>query len=140
MEVLAHWKQGHKTEAILIGKLSGPGYEVLEPLNPSLRYDLVIEDADGKFWRIPCKTAWINKKTGGLQFKVSSSEQASTRRNNRNGYQGQIDYFAVYAPDTGHCFLVPISDVAGTSEFQMRLGPTKNGQKKGVHDTFDYLL
>ncbi|HET9919077.1 MAG TPA: group I intron-associated PD-(D/E)XK endonuclease [Ktedonobacteraceae bacterium] len=139
MGVLAHWKQGHKTEAILIEKLSELGYEVLKPLNGSLRYDLVIEDDNGQFWRIQCKTAWIEKRSGVLRFHTASTGGAATRANNRQGYKGQIDYFAVYAPDLKECFLIPIDHAKGT-EMRLRLEPTKNNQKKGINYAYDYLL
>ena len=35
------------------------GYIVLTPYGGNQRYDLVIEDADGQFWRIQCKTGTL---------------------------------------------------------------------------------
>lgn len=138
MGVIAHWRQGYKTEAILIGKLSELGYEVLKPLNGSLRYDLVIEDGDGQFWRVQCKTAWTDKRTGTLRFNTSSSGGAA--QTGKHGYQGQIDYFGVYAPETGHCFLIPISAVENKSDMRLRLTPAKNKQQKGTHDAYQFMI
>lgn len=47
---------GDKSEACIIAKLMQVGYAVLIPFGGSERYDLVIEDADGQFWRVQCKT------------------------------------------------------------------------------------
>ena len=48
---------GERSQAHIIARLLEVGYTVLTPYGDSSRYDLVIEDADGKFWRVQCKTA-----------------------------------------------------------------------------------
>ncbi len=50
---------GELSEAIIIAKLIEVGYSVLTPFGDNRRYDLVIEDADGQFWRVQCKTGWV---------------------------------------------------------------------------------
>ncbi len=50
---------GERSQAHIIAQLLEAGYSVLAPYGDSSRYDLVIEDAEGQFWRIQCKTAWI---------------------------------------------------------------------------------
>ena len=52
--------KGERSEAIIIAKLLEVGYGVLTPFGDNRRYDLVIEDADGKFWRVQCKTGWMD--------------------------------------------------------------------------------
>ena len=48
-----------KGDAAIITRFLQLGYKVLTPYGGNQRYDLVIEDADGQFWRIQCKSAWI---------------------------------------------------------------------------------
>jgi hypothetical protein len=43
---------GERSEAIIMGRLIAAGYAVLLPFGENKRYDLVIEDADGLFWRV----------------------------------------------------------------------------------------
>lgn len=53
---------GEYSEVVIAERLLRAGYNVLTPYGDSLRYDLVIEDADGRFWRMQCKTAWLEKR------------------------------------------------------------------------------
>jgi len=75
-------KSGDRSEAIIIARMTEVGYIVLKPLSGQYRYDLVIEDADGHFWRIQCKT--------GLTMVIRSSSLMSlavviiTRAENRS--------------------------------------------------------
>ena len=54
-------------------------------------------------------------------------------------HRGQIDYFAVYSPDTKKVYLVPIDHV-GKATAYLRLIETANNQKKGVRWGKDYEL
>ena len=49
-------KTGDISEQAAITRLLECGYTVLQPIGQMHRYDLVIEDADGKFWRVQVKT------------------------------------------------------------------------------------
>ena len=46
-------------------------------------------------------------------------------------YRGQVDLFGVWSPELERAFLVPIDDVA-TRRCHLRLGPTANGQARGI--------
>ena len=50
---------GEQSQAHIIARLLEVGYTVLTPYGDSSRYDLVIEDAEGQFWRVQCKTYLI---------------------------------------------------------------------------------
>ncbi len=137
-----HKAVGERSEAVIIAKLLEVGYGVLTPFGDNRRYDLVIEDADGQFWRIQCKTGWIENDGACLEFATASTyyhTKAGRTGYGRRDYQGQIDYFAVYSPDTGHAYLVPISHV-GKTNMQLRLKPTKNNQEKGIRWAKDYEI
>ncbi len=47
---------GDISEQATITRLLQCGYTVLQPIGQMHRYDLVIEDADGKFWKVQVKT------------------------------------------------------------------------------------
>lgn len=138
-----HKAVGERSQAIILAKLLEEGYTVLTPYGDNQRYDLVIEDSDGQFWRIQCKTGWIEEDGAYIEFNTASS-YAHTRAGQkagygRRGYQGQIEYFAVYSLDTKGVYLVPIEH-AGATNTRLRLTPTKNRQVKGVLWAKDYEL
>jgi hypothetical protein len=47
------------------------GYVVLTVYGGNQRYDLVIEDADGHFWRIQCKTGRIDEGSTAIRFNTA---------------------------------------------------------------------
>jgi hypothetical protein len=137
-----HKEMGERSEAIIIGKLVYVGYTVLKPYGENQRYDLVIEDADRNFWRVQCKTAWISKDQAYLVFNSVSNHyhyKGGRTTNTRRDYRGQIEYFAVYSPDTDKVYLLSINHV-GTGQGTLRLLPPENNQKKGVRWAKDYEL
>lgn len=134
---------GAESEAVIAAALIQAGYTVLTPNGYMHRYDLVIEDANGEFWKIQCKTAWLINEGNILVFNTASLLQAGQRGRKvsiRKNYKNDVHYFAVYSPDTRKVYLVPIK---GTPDTAMRLRlteATKNGQSKGVKYAADYEL
>jgi hypothetical protein len=121
------------------------GYTVLLPHGDSSRYDLVIEDEDGKFWRIQCKTAFREKgNDGSICFSVASlkSRQSGGKISyGRRGYAGEVDYFAVYCHELRKVYLIPIQDANQATRMFLRLDrSTKNNQTRGVHFAEDYEI
>jgi len=132
--------RGEHAEAVIIARLLEVGYNVLTPYGDALRYDLVIEDADGQFWRIQCKLGWVNGEC--IQFNTSSNHyhyKGGKDNMYRQGYQGQIDYFAVYSPDTRKVYLVPV-DHAGKTNMWLRLVPARSKNQHGIKMAEDYEL
>ena len=56
------------------------------------------------------------------------------------GYQGQIEAFTVYCPQTRGTYLVPIGDVPGPTLARLHLDPTRNEQIHGIRWARDYEL
>ena len=131
---------GEHSQAYVLAKLLEIGYNVLTPYGDNTRYDLVIEDADGKFWRIQCKTGRSNGEY--MNFAPASlyyHTRAGRTTHGSKSYHGQIDYFAVYCPENKGVYLIPV-DHTGTSQMNLRLVPTQNNQEKNVHWAKDYEL
>jgi hypothetical protein len=131
---------GERSEAIITGRLVEVGYVVLKPLGDNLRYDLVIEDAEGKFWRVQCKTG--RSKGEYIEFTPASlyyHTRAGRTTYGKRAYHGQIDFFAVYCPENRRTYLIPVEH-AGVSHMNLRLVPTKNNQEKNVRWAKDYEL
>lgn len=127
-------EKGSRTEGAVLSALLHSGYNVLLPFGVA-RYDLVIETG-GEFKRVQCKTGRVRRGTA-LEFNVCSSPPGAPRRN----YDGEVEFFAVYAPELNEVYLIPAEDVAGLKrEASLRLGPTKSGQAKGTREARQYLL
>src|SRR5260370_39501770 len=47
-------RKGHISESVIVTRFLQCGYVVLTPFGGSERYDLAIEDIQGKLWRIHC--------------------------------------------------------------------------------------
>ncbi len=132
---------GERAQAHVIAKFLEMGYRVLLPYGDSSRYDLVIEDAEGQFWRVQVKTAWVEKE-GYIVFATTSLRSRSTNGRivySRAGYQGQVDYFAVYSQELRKVYLLPVNEVSQT-RMHLRLVPSKNKQEKNVHWAEDYEI
>jgi hypothetical protein len=135
---------GEYSEVVIAERLLRAGYNVLTPYGDSLRYDLVIEDADGQFWRVQCKTAWLEKRARGegITFATASNHyhyRGGRYNHARRGYQGQVDYFAVYSPDFDKVYLIPIEHT-GASHMILRLSMPKGRNQHGINLAQDYEL
>lgn len=124
---------GERSEGQVLAALLKAGKTILMPFGDNQRYDLVV-DEDGVFKRIQCKTGRL--KNGVILFKVSSTVG---RKGKNISYQGQVEVFGVYCPETDDVYLVPIEKV-GVKEFSLRIATPKNGQKKDLHWAKDYCI
>jgi len=137
-----HKAVGEQSEAIILAKLLEVGYGVLTPFGENKRYDLVIEDADGNFYRIQCKTGWLEDEGNVIAFATSSMYyrlKDGKTGHGRKDYRGQIDYFAVYCSGTKQVYLVPVDHV-GLTFARLRLTPPKNNNQWGYKMAKDYEL
>lgn len=125
---------GARSEQYIIAKLMTAGYEPLKPVREGLRYDLVIEDADGHFWRIQCKTG--RYKNGAVEFHCSD------RGRSIRSYRGQCEYFAIHCTDLGTVYLVP-TDQLPLHLACLRIDPPSakmKSQGHGIRWAKDYEL
>jgi hypothetical protein len=103
--------RGQQSEAAVLHAFVSRGIPVLQPFGDNERYDIVVEIAD-TFYKIQIKTGRL--ENGRVQFETRSSGTL-TRNIGKEGYEGQIDAFAVYSPDSGDTYVIPISDAPRTS-------------------------
>ena len=123
---------GETTEAIVLAEFVKAGFPVLLPFGENQRYDLVIE-AGGRFLRVQCKTG--RPVQGAVCFNATSHDGHRPRQ----GYRGQADLFAVYAPCTRQVYVLPVDEVGETSVW-LRLTPTTANNQYGIRYADDYLL
>lgn len=124
---------GNISETQVLAALIKSGIPCLLPFGDNERYDIVIESANG-FKRIQVKTGRISKSS--IEFPTGT---CSRYREGRRGYHGEVDYFGVYCPDNGKCYLVPIEE-CGISSKTLRLEKSLNGQSKNINYAVDYEL
>lgn len=118
--------------------LTDAGLDVSVPFGENCRYDLVI-DRDGKLTRVQCKTGRL--RDGVVRFATASTYgHLPSPRETRRDYIGQIDEFAVYCPDTGGVYLLPIEDVLARSSAYLRVDAPRNGQRKHIRYAKDFEI
>src|SRR5262249_33120156 len=123
-----------------IAALARMGKPPLLPLGDTRRYDFVVEDEDGRFLRVQCKTGRIVR--GAIGFPTSSMHAPSRtglEKTTRRSYRGQVDLFGVYCPENGKVYLVPGEDVRESLGF-LRVDPPKNNQQTHIRWATDYEL
>jgi hypothetical protein len=128
---------GNISTAQVMAALIRMGKFVLLPFGEGRRYDLVVEEDDGRFVRVQCKTGRIWR--GAIWFAASSVDSRSGDKVIRKGYAGEADWFGVYCPANGKSYLVPVADVPSNGA-ALRLEPPRNGQQKHIRWAKDYEI
>ena len=130
---------GMVTEAVILAELMKHGYPVMTPHGPNHRYDLAIDLGEGRMLRIQCKTGRLRK--GAVFFAAQSVRTNMGPKALTRTYQGEIDFFGVYCPDTGEIYMVPVDEVpAGGSAASLRVDHPLNNQMRCVRWARDFQL
>jgi len=127
---------GHRTEGAILGELAKRGYRLLLPFGVNQRYDLVLENEDGRFLKAQCKTGRL--RDGVIQFSAVSI-QSNTRRTKIRTYTGEVDLFLVYCSDNEQVYVVPVEEVTNSCMY-LRVDQPRNRQRKRVRWAEDYEL
>lgn len=129
---------GDKTALATMQALQASGYAVSVPFGENVRYDLVIDDGE-RLARVQCKTGRL--RDGAVRFATCSCYGHHARPlDARRDYHGEIDYFAVYCPETSGVYLIPIADLAVRVQAALRVEPTRNGQQRRVRQAATYEI
>lgn len=108
------------------------------PFGENTRCDMVVE-LDGALTRVQCKTGRLRE--GAVLFALCS--HYGHHRNPqavRRDYHGQVDYFAVYCPETTGVYLVPIRDLPGSRQAHLRVDPPRNNQRRNIRFAAPYEI
>ncbi len=129
---------GDRTTLAVMAALQRLGYGLYMPLGENTRCDLIMESR-GELVRIQCKTGRLRK--GAVAFSLCSNYGHHRNPETRHRpYQGQIDFFAVYCPETNGVYLVPITDVPGSRQARLRVDPPRNQQRKRIRFAARYEI
>ena len=95
---------GDRSTLAIMTALIDAGFSVFLPFGENTRYDLIIDNGNA-LARVQCKTGRLRQ--GAVRFRTSSTYAHHPNPGYvTRDYLGQIDYFAVYCPDTGGIYLV----------------------------------
>ena len=127
--------KGNISEAFVIGRLLEIGYTVLVPVGNMERYDLMLEDADGDIVRAQVKTGRL--RNGAIVFSTASVNYKGERKS----YDGQVDVFLIYSPDTREVYCVPCY-MASKASMYLRVTQSKykTSPKSTIKWAEDYIL
>src|SRR5271168_600225 len=95
---------GDVSELMVMAALVRVGYRLAIPYGESSRYDVIIEDEDGRLARVQIKTGRL--RNGAIEFNGYSSHSHRGGVSTRS-YAGDVELFGVYCPQVDRCFLVP---------------------------------
>ena len=117
------------TLAIMLA-LHSSGWTVMLPFGENTRYDLIV-DYGSRLSRVQCKTGRL--RDGGVCFATASTYgHHPNPKVIRRTYEGEIDEFAVFCPELGAVYLIPIEDVPATKSAILRVDPPRNNQTRRV--------
>lgn len=98
---------GDITETKILSDLIEKGYYVSIPYGDNYRYDFIVDRDDGKLLRVQCKTG--RYRDGVIKFSCCSS--SNHRKNGkRKSYTGDVDWFAIYCPETKCCYYIKVKN------------------------------
>ena len=117
--------------------LQARGLPMLVPMGENTRYDLVLE-LGGSLARVQCKTGRLRK--GAVLFKTCSTYDHHPYAKPSRDYFGQVDYFAVYCPQTSGVYLVPIEALPTRVAAALRVDCPRNNQRRRIRYAADYEI
>jgi len=121
---------GDRSTLAIMFALRLEGYAILVPFGENTRYDIVI-DTGARLRRVQCKTGRL--RDGAILFPTCSTYvHHKNPKVPRRDYEGQIDEFAVYCPELGAVYLIPIEDMPARALGSLRVTPPRNGQRKNI--------
>jgi hypothetical protein len=110
----------------------------LVPLGENIRYDLALE-LDTRLVRAQCKTGRL--RNGAVLFAACSCYgHHRNPESARRDYAGQVEYFAVYCPQTTGVYLIPIGDLPNRVSAALRVTPARNNQRHFIRFAADYEI
>jgi hypothetical protein len=126
---------GDRSETAILAALYERRFLVWLPWSANSRADIILETGE-RLLRIQCKTGRL--RDGAVVFSARSVRCNRKQIISRN-YIGEVDYFAVYCPETRGVYMVPCDETM-RHEVRLRVRPTINNQQTGIRWAADYTL
>lgn len=128
---------GTKSELLAEYYLITHGYAISKPINDFLEYDFVVEDINGKLYKIQVKTIYFdNNKQRWVASCVTSHIHGNNKRTNKKYTKKSFDFGLFICAEYNKAYLIPISLIEG------RRGITfypngKNNKSNTSHKDFE---
>lgn len=124
---------------MVIADLLRRGKRVLLPLVSVARYDLVVEEEDGRFVRVQAKTAARKHGGAAIVFPCASTHwQQGAGRTRHRSYHGDVDVIAVADQESGTVYYVPV-ELTGRRDKTLRLRPSTARNASSQSYAHDFL-
>ncbi len=126
--------RGIAAETGIMHALARVGLYSLVPFGQAAAYDLAVPvPYSDRIIRVQVKCGRIRNNC--VEFNACSTNHGRGTR----PYTGRADVIAVYAPELGQSFVVPVAECP-TSKGYVRLTPPRNNQRRRVRRAADYTL
>ena len=113
------------------------GIPVLKPVAEHGRFDMGFEIGD-RIYRVQVKTARL-ARDGTVLIICLHTSRTTPNGYVRTRYQAdEIDLVAAYSPDLERCYLLEAPLIVDRNAIQLRLEPSKNGQRAGINLASDF--
>jgi len=124
-------------KAKLIEYATRKGWQIYFPFTDGGKVDAILE-IDGRLWRAQIKYSAQQRYEHTLIIKTSST-QPRRNRNRKTKYDIEdFDLLITYSAITDKLYVFAVDDIVGKNYVTLRLGPTRNGQVKGVHQATEF--
>jgi hypothetical protein len=129
---------GDHSQLAVMAVLHAAGYGLYVPFGENTRSDLIVENGD-ELLRVQCKTGRL--RNGAVGFAVCSvyAHHPNPKVKFRT-YDGEIDAFAVYCPETERVYLIPMTVVTTKRQCWLRVDTPRNNQLLKVRWAGDYEI
>jgi PD-(D/E)XK nuclease superfamily protein len=124
-------QKGAIAEAAITKEAVRLGIEVYRPVAEGGRCNMILDLPSG-LSRVQVK--WAARIGEVIRVHLCSSSRAPCGGFIRRPYNNdEIDAIAAYRAELDNCYLMPMSAIPGCQLMYLRLSPTKNRQRVGVH-------
>jgi hypothetical protein len=123
-------QKGSIAEAAIVFAATKAGVGVLRPLTDGERYDLVF-DLRPRLVRVQCK--WASREGEVVAVRCYSSRRSGTGFIKTSYSREDVDFIAAYCPELERCYLLPLDLFDRRLQVQLRLGKTRNNQRRGIN-------
>jgi hypothetical protein len=130
-------QKGAIAETAIAFQATELGIEVYRPVAEGGRFDMLFLLLEGLV-RVQCK--WARRQGDVIVVPCYSCRRAREGIRKRLYTPDEVDALAAYSPDTHTCYYLPLNKIGVRSYIQLRLGPTRNNQHRGVNWAEDFAF
>jgi PD-(D/E)XK endonuclease len=136
-DVLTTDQKGSAAELAIAHAAADLGVGVFKPLTDGERYDLIF-DLRPQLLRVQCK--WAARLGDVLVIRCRRCRRTREGLLHRGYTADEIDAIAAHSGELGRSYFIPVEFLAGRTNLQLRLSPSRNNQRAGINWAEDFAL